>query len=202
MSQNTFKLSNLISPHTSVFQMKLLMISARCYRTNPQISIRSVLILVPRNNLILKSETIHRYMATGKGEGRRLFLLNANKSQHDLIWRDIFLGSRLQGQQRWGWMTARPKERWRNWILIGKTLLACLLSAQHCARHWVYGDELEDVPTTFQELPGYVSLRERVGLPTCNFLQHVANPHPSLRVFFPEPPVISSHSTLCNYHWL
>lgn len=82
--------------------MKLLMISARRCRTNPQISICSD--PVPCNNLILKSETIHR--ATGNGEGRRLFLFNGNKSQHDLIWRDLFLGSRLQGQQGWGWMTA------------------------------------------------------------------------------------------------
>lgn len=95
------------------------------------------------------------------------------------------------------------KEPWRNWILIGKTLLAWLLSAQQCARHWGYGDE-SDVPTTFQELPGCVSLRERAGLPTRSFLQHVANPHPPLGFSSLSPqlyPLIAPSVIItgCNY---
>lgn len=93
-----------------VSQMKLLMISVRCCRTNAQIFISSnpcctwcQQMTLSCESLVLRSETVHRCVVIGKEEGKRPLLFNVNKSQPDLIWTDLFLESRLQGQQGWGY---------------------------------------------------------------------------------------------------
>lgn len=88
---------------------------------------------------------------------------------------------------------------------------ACLLSAQHCAKHLGYEDKSQDASQSSRSSQCVYVSGGRAGLSTCCFLHQVVNPHSSLtshlkhhslRVFFPEPPVMPSHSILCNCHWL